>query len=261
MGEHAAARADELAALQAGIDSGMTLIDTAEMYGNGASEALIAKAIAGRRREVFVVSKVFPHNATRRGVIEACERSLQRLGIDSIDLYLLHWRGSTPLAETLEAFQSLQRDGRIRYYGVSNFDLSDMQELLQVPGGRHIATNQVLYNLQYRGIEWDLLPFCRERGIPVMAYSPLEHADDAASTLLSDPVLERVAARHKATPAQIALAWLLHQPGVIVIPKAARVKHIHENRAAADICLTDQDLDELDQAFPPPAGKEPLAIR
>lgn len=261
MGETPQSRGEELAALRAGLDLGMTLIDTAEMYGDGSAEELIAEAIKGRRSEVFIVSKVYPHNATRKGAIKACERSLNRLGTDTIDLYLLHWRGSTPLSETLEAFQSLRQDGKIRYYGVSNFDRSDMEEWTSMPGGEAVATNQVLYNLQRRGVEWDLLPWCRECNIPIMAYSPLEHPANGHGSLLSDSTLQAIAERHKATPAQIALAWLLHQPEIIVIPKAASVEHVRENHAALDIKLGKGDLAELDNAFPPPKKSQRLAIR
>ncbi len=261
MGEKPGSRPDELAALRAGLDLGMTLIDTAEMYGDGNAEELIAEAIRGRRAEVFIVSKVYPHNATRKGAVKACERSLKRLGTDVIDLYLLHWRGSTPLSETLEVFQSLRQDGKIRYYGVSNFDRSDMEEWMSMPGGEAVATNQVLYNLQHRGLEWDLLPWCREYNIPIMAYSPLEHPSKGRNSLLSHSTLQSIAERHKATPAQIALAWLLHQPGVIVIPKAATAEHVRENHAALDIRLGNEDLTEIDNAFPPPKKRRRLAIR
>jgi diketogulonate reductase-like aldo/keto reductase len=255
MGESARRHADEVAALQAGIDLGMTLIDTAEMYGDGGSEELVGEAIAGRRNQVFLVSKVYPHNASRRGAIAACERSLKRLQTDCIDLYLLHWRGQAPLAETVEAFEALQRDGKIRHWGVSNLDVYDMQELLGEPGGDKVAVNQVLYNLTRRGIEYDLQPLCRSKNIPIMAYSPIEQG-----RLLNAPVLRAIAQRHNATPAQIALAWLLRQEQIIAIPKAATVAHVEENRAALDLKLTDKDLAELDQAFPPPDEATPLEM-
>ena len=255
MGESARRHADEVAALQAGIDLGMTLIDTAEMYGEGGAEELVGEAIAGRRDKLFLVSKVYPHNASRRGAIAACERSLKRMKTDRIDLYLLHWRGQVPLAETIEAFEALQRDGKIRHWGVSNLDVVDMQELLGEPGGDKVAVNQVLYNLTRRGIEYDLQPLLRKRSIPIMAYSPIEQG-----RLLNAPALRTIAQRHNATPAQIALAWLLRQEQIIAIPKAATVAHVEENRAALDLKLTDKDLGELDQAFPPPDEATPLEM-
>ena len=255
MAEDPRRRAAEIAALRLGLDLGMTLIDAAEMYADGASEALVGEAIAGRRDEVFLVSKVMPQNASRRGTIAACERSLRRLGTDRLDLYLLHWRGRTPLAETLEAFATLQRDGKIRHWGVSNLDPADMQELLRAPGGAAIATDQVLFNLTRRGIEYDLLPWCREHGIPIMAYSPIEQG-----RMLDHPALHTVAARHDATPAQVGLAWLLRQEGIIAIPKAGTTDHVRENRAALDLRLTAQDLVDLDRAFPPPTGPRPLEM-
>jgi Aldo/keto reductases, related to diketogulonate reductase len=261
MGEDSASRQAEIAALRLGLDLGMTLIDTAEMYGQGGSEELLAAAIAGRRAEAFLVSKVYPHNATRRGAVEACERSMQRLKTDYLDLYLLHWRGSTPLAQTLEAFQSLKRAGKIRDYGVSNFDQSDMKEASALPGGDEIVTNQVLYNLMRRGIEWDLLPWCRERDISIMAYSPLEHSPSEQRGMLDHPQLKLVASRHGATPAQVALAWLLRQEGIVVISKASNTAHVRENYAALALMLTDEDLRELDRAFPPPRKKMALEMR
>jgi diketogulonate reductase-like aldo/keto reductase len=261
LGEKRERRASEIAALRVGLDLGMTLIDTAEMYGEGDSEELIAEAIHGRRAEVFLVSKVYPHNASRLGAIAACERSLRRLKTDWLDLYLLHWRGSVPLAETLEAFQALKLAGKIRDYGMSNFDLSDMKEAAQLPGGENIATNQVLYNLCRRGIEWDLLPWCRERRIPVMAYSPLEHAPAEQEGMLHHRTLQAVASRHGATPAQVALAWLLRQENIAVIPKASSESHVRENRAALDIMLSDADLRDLDRAYPPPRRKTALEMR
>ena len=231
------------------------------MYGEGGAEEVVAEAMAGRRAEAFIVSKVYPHNADRRGVQAACERSLARLGTDYIDLYLLHWRGAVPLAETLEAFAALKKAGKIRDFGVSNFDLADMQEAAGLPGGAEVAANQVLYNLARRGVEWDLLPWCREHGIPLMAYSPLESAPADQAGMLGTPALKQVAARHGASAAQIALAWLLHQDGVVVIPKAVKPAHVRENRAALDIVLTAQDLAELDQAFPPPRRATPLEMR
>jgi diketogulonate reductase-like aldo/keto reductase len=248
-------RSEELATLRLGLDLGVTLIDTAEMYGDGLSEQLVGDAISGRRDGVFVVTKVYPHNATRTGVPAACERSLRRLRTDRIDLYLLHWRGSVPLAQTLEAFQRLQAEGKIRYYGVSNLDHADIDELLSVPGGRQIQTNQVLYNLARRGIEWDLLPALRQRHIPVMAYSPIEQG-----RLLRNRKLVQFAQRAGITPAQAALAWLLTQDDVIVIPKTGHRDRLRENLGALDHKLTAAQLAELDELFPPPSGAEPLEM-
>jgi diketogulonate reductase-like aldo/keto reductase len=255
MGERSHRRADEIAALRHGIELGMTLIDTAEMYGDGAAEELVGEAIAGRRDEVFLVSKVLPDHASRHGTIAACEHSLRRLGTDRIDLYLLHWRGRVPLAETLDAFQVLQRDGKIRHWGVSNFDQEDMEELAALPRGDGVATNQVLYNLSRRGIEFNLLPWCAPRRLPVMAYSPIEQG-----RLLGNPVLRHVAARHGVSTAQVALAWVLRADGVIAIPKAGTAVHVEDNRAALDLTLTEQDIAELDQEFQAPTRARPLEV-
>jgi diketogulonate reductase-like aldo/keto reductase len=255
LAEGAHPRAGEIAALRLGLDLGMTLIDTAEMYADGGAEELVGEAIAGRREEVFLVSKVLPHNATRRGTVAACERSLRRLGTDRLDLYLLHWRGGLPLEETLDAFETLVQTGKARHWGVSNFDVSDVEELMGLPGGSAVQTNQVLYNLTRRGIEYDLLPWCRERGLPIMAYSPIEQG-----RLLNHPGLASVAARHDATPAQVALAWLLRQDNLIVIPRARTLRHVRENRAALDLRLTKMDLVELDREFPQPTEKKPLEM-
>jgi diketogulonate reductase-like aldo/keto reductase len=256
MGEHPERRAQEIDALRLGIDLGMTLVDTAEMYGGGATEALVGEAIAGRRDDVFLVSKVLPNHATRRGTITACEASLRRLKTDRLDLYLLHWREEdTPVDETLEAFDELRRGGKIRAWGVSNFDVDDMEELVTKRPDDVPATDQVLYNLMRRGIEWDLLPWCHARAIPIMAYSPIEQG-----RLLGRRALRRIADRQDATPAQIALAWVLRQPEVIAIPKASTIDHVRENRGALEIRLTADDLDELDRAFPPPSRKVPLQM-
>jgi diketogulonate reductase-like aldo/keto reductase len=257
IGEDRRARAAELRALQVGLDLGLNLIDTAEMYGNGRSEELVAEAVAGRREQTYLVSKVLPENASRRGTISACERSLQRLRTDYLDMYLLHWQGSIPLAETLEAFMTLRDRGAIRHYGVSNFDRAELEGALPLAGGPGVATNQVLYNLEQRGIEWDLLPWCRERGMPVMAYSPL---GSDSRRLRTHAVLAKMAARLGATPARIALAWLLRQPGVTVIPKASSEGHARDNRAALDLALSAADLAELDRTFPPPKRATPLAM-
>jgi diketogulonate reductase-like aldo/keto reductase len=255
MAEDRRRRADEIAALRTGLDLGMTLIDTAEMYADGAAESLVGEAIAGRRDEVFLVSKVLPQNASRRGTVAACERSLKRLATDRIDLYLLHWRGSHPLAETVAAFETLQRDGRIGAWGVSNLDMADMSELAGVPGGNACAVNQVLYNPARRGIEFDLLPWCASRGMAVMAYSPVEQG-----RLLRHPGIARVADRHGATPAQVILAWVLRHEGLIAIPKAGRPEHVRENRRALDIVLSPEDLAAFDDAFPPPTAPRPLEM-
>jgi diketogulonate reductase-like aldo/keto reductase len=254
-GDGKAGYRDAVAALRLGLDLGLSLIDTAEMYGEGGAEEIVGEAVAGQRDKAFIVSKVYPHNASRRGAIAACERSLKRLGTDRIDVYLLHWRGSVPLAETIAAFDQLKRDGKIVSYGVSNFDVDDMVELESVPGGADATTNQVLYNLTRRGVEWDLLPWCRKHAIPVMAYSPIEQA-----RMLTKPALTQLAARRGVTPAQLAIAWLLHQEGVVVIPKAGSQEHVRENAAALDIELSAELLGDLDRAFPPPAGKRPLAM-
>ncbi len=255
MGEVAAQHQNEIAALRHGLSLGMTLIDTAEMYGEGGAETVIAEAIAHCRPTVFLVSKVYPHNATRQGAIAACDRSLQRLKTHYLDLYLLHWRGSVPLAETLDAFQTLKQAGKIRDYGVSNFDVADMEKASALPGGAAIATNQVLYNLMRRGIEWNLLPWCRQRGIPIMAYSPVEQG-----RLLKNRTLKEIAQQRDVTPAQVAIAWLLHQDNIIVIPKASSIAHVEENRAALDIQLTTDELKTLDAAFPPPSQQVALEM-
>jgi diketogulonate reductase-like aldo/keto reductase len=254
MGERGVDRKAEAAALRLGIELGMTLIDTAEMYGEGGSEEVVGEAIAGRRDEVFLVSKVYPHNASRRGLPLACERSLRRLGVETIDLYLLHWRGSVPLAETVEAMERMRADGKIRRWGVSNLDVDDLEELGPALAG--CATDQVLLNLEHRGPEYDLLPFCAGRGMPVMAYSPVGQG----GALLRHPALARVAKERGATPAQVALAWTLSKPGVISIPKAARPEHVRENAAVRDMVLTAEEHAALDAAFPPPKRKRPLAM-
>ena len=255
LGENRATRTEEIATLRLGLDLGVTLIDTAEMYGDGRSEEMVAEAIEGRRNDVFLVSKVSPNNASRKCAVAACERSLARLRTDHIDLYLLHWRGNVPFAETLEAFIALRKAGKIHHFGVSNLDLADMQELVSVPGGPAVATNQLLYNLARRGIEWDLLPWLRERRIPVMAYSPIEQA-----RLTLNPKLVEFARRHGMTPAQAGLAWLLAHDDVIVIPKTGHRDRLKENFGALDHRLTPAQLAELDRLFPPPTSPRPLEM-
>ena len=255
MGEDPSRREDEIAALRLGVELGMTLIDTAELYGDGAAEELVAEAIEGRRDDVLLVSKVVPANASRRGTTEACERSLKRLRTDRLDAYLLHWRGSLPLEKTIEAFGELQQAGMIRHWGVSNFDVIDLGEVMTLAGGDAVELDQVLYNLAHRGIEYDLLPWCRERGLTVIAYSPTDRG-----RLLENVAVRAVAARHHATPAQIALAWVIRQDGVCAIPKAGSPEHVRENRDALDLELTKEDLKTLDLPFPPPTGPQPLEI-
>jgi len=254
-GEDRALREEEIATVRLALDLGMSLIDTAEMYGEGLSESLIGEAIAGRRDQAFVVTKVYPHNASRKGAVAACERSLQRLRTDRIDLYLLHWRGNVPFAETMEAFESLQRAGKIRHFGVSNLDLDDMEELSEVPGGERVAVNQLLYNLTRRGIEFDLLPWLRQRGTPVMAYSPIEQA-----RLLRNRKLTQFAKQAGMSPAQAALAWVLAQDGVIAIPKTSARVRLRENFAALEHPLSAAQLAELDRLFPGPSAAQPLEM-
>ena len=254
MGENARARAQEVAALRLGLDLGMALIDTAEMYGEGGAEEVVGEAIAGRRDGVFLVSKVYPHNASRRGAVAACERSLKRMRVETIDLYLLHWRGSVPLAETVDAFEALRRAGKIRHWGVSNCDVDDLEEL--GPALADCATDQVLYSLEHRGAEFDLLPFCAARRMPVMAYSPVGQG----GRMLRHPALVEVAARHGATPAQVAIAWTLRGGNVVSIPKAADPAHVRLNAAAGRIVLSAEDLARLDAGFAPVTRKRSLAM-
>lgn len=254
MGERAERRSDEIASLRAGVELGMTLVDTAEMYGDGAAEVLICEALGDRRDELFLVSKAYPQNASRSRLTGACEASLKRLGTDRLDLYLLHWRGSVPLAETVEAMKALKSAGKIRHWGVSNLDTNDMDQLVAA-GGDGCVTDQILYNLVRRGPELDLLPWLAQHKVPVMAYSPVEQG-----RLTSHPALDKVAAQVGATPAQVALAWTLRHDGLIAIPKASSIAHVRENRAAADIVLSDADLATLDAAFPRPASRRPLEM-
>jgi diketogulonate reductase-like aldo/keto reductase len=255
MGDHTGTRAEEIAALRLGLDHGLSLIDTAEMYGSGRSEALVAEAIAGRRDEAFLVSKVLPENASRRGTASSCEASLKRLRTDRIDLYLLHWRGGVPFSETLEALLKLQAAGKIRHYGVSNLDFDEIRQWVALEGGERVATNQVLYNLLRRGIEWDLLPWLRQKKIPVMAYSPLEQG-----RLVRHKGLAAFAKKHGMTAAQAALGWLLAQEGVIVIPKSGNRARVKENVGALAKPLAPAQLTELDSLFPPPKAARPLEM-
>lgn len=255
MGERANAKADEVAAIRLAFDLGITLIDTAEMYGEGGAEEVIAEAVKGRRDKLFIVSKVYPHNASRTGVVAACDRSLRRLKTDRVDLYLLHWPGSHPIGETVGGFQQLQKAGKIRRWGVSNFDLAEMKDVWSLKGGGDCAVDQVLYNLARRGVEFDLVPAARKHSMPIMAYSPLDQA-----RLTKRTALEAIAKRHEATAYQIALAWTLAQDGVISIPKAVKPDHVRQNVAAAGIKLSAEDLAELDKAFPPPKKKVGLEM-
>ena len=245
----------EIDALRTGLDLGMALVDTAEMYGDGATETLVGRAIAGRRDGVFLVSKVMPHHATFDGTIAACEGSLRRLGTDRLDLYLLHWRGSVPLDETVGAFEELKGAGRIRHWGVSNFDVADLAELTDVRAGQAVEADQVLYNLLHRGIEWNLLPLCQRSGIPAMAYSPIEQG-----RLADDPVLQGIGRRRRATATQVALAWVVSHPGVCAIPEAGTPQHVRQNAAALRVELEEDDMVEIDAAFPPPARPVPLEV-
>lgn len=255
MGESRKDEAAEVRALRAGIDCGMTLIDTAEMYASGGAESVTGEAIRGRRDDVFLVSKVMPSNASRQGTIAACEASLERLGTDHIDLYLLHWPGRHPLAQTIEAFEELRKSGKIIRWGVSNFDTIGMRQLTALPGGKNCASNQVLYNLSTRGIEFDLLPWMTEQSMPLMAYSPLDEG-----RLLRHPDLGKMAGQLGVTPAQLALAFLLNRDNVIAIPKSSSPERVAQNRASADIHLTDEQISQLDQLFPPPRSRQPLEM-
>jgi diketogulonate reductase-like aldo/keto reductase len=255
MGERKSERAAEVAAIKLGLDLGIRLVDTAEMYGEGGAEEMLAEALQGRRDEIFLVSKVYPQNASRTGAIAACERSLKRLKTDRLDLYLLHWRGSVPLAETVTALEALKKDGKIRNWGVSNLDVDDMNKLAGVPNGVHCTSNQVLYHLESRGIEWQLLSQCQKAKVMVMAYSPL-----GQGPLLRKVALKKVADKHGADPAAVALAWVLRHPGVITIPKATKPEHVRANMKALDVKLDAADLAALDAAFPPPKRATPLEM-
>ncbi|MCG1030459.1 aldo/keto reductase [Bacillus amyloliquefaciens] len=260
MGEKASQRRQESDALRAGIDHGLTLIDTAEMYAEGGAEEVVGEAIKGQRDKVFLVSKVYPWNAGGKKGIAACEASLRRLGTDHIDLYLLHWRGNYALAETVELMETLQQQDKIGRWGVSNLDYADMQELGQVPGGQACATNQVLYHLASRGIEYDLLPWCQQQSMPVMAYCPLAQAGRLRAGLMNHPVVNAIAKEYNATAAQVLLAWVISHPGVMAIPKASSIMHVEENAGALGITLSAEALQKLDAAFPAPKNKTALDV-
>ena len=253
MGENARRRKDEIAALRLGFDLGMTLVDTAEMYASGGAEEVVGEAIAGRRDEIFIVTKVMPQNASRRGTVNACEKSLKRLKVDTIDLYLLHWPGSASFSETLEAFVALKEAGKIQQWGVSNFDVREMDGVVALPAGGSVATNQVMYNLNRRGIEFSLIPWCEQHRVPIMAYSPLDQGK-----LLRSSTVQRIAARYSATCAQVALSWILRQKNMMLIPKAGTEDHVRENYGALKLRLDAADFAELNRAFPPPGRKKPL---
>jgi diketogulonate reductase-like aldo/keto reductase len=254
-GEDRGRRGDEIAALRTGLDLGLTVVDTAEMYADGGAEEVLGEALSGRRDAAYLVSKVLPSNASRSGTVAACERSLERLGTDRIDLYLLHWQGGHPLEDTLAAFQQLVDDGKIRSWGVSNFDRADLEELQGVAGSDGLSTDQVLYNLSRRVPEYDLLPWCADHELPVMAYSPIEQG-----RILDDPALAEAAQAHGVSPAAVALAWVLRRDGMCAIPKASSPAHVRDNATALDVELTREDLDALDRAFPPPSGPGPLEM-
>lgn len=260
MGENAALRSQEVAALQAGLDLGLKVIDTAEMYAEGGAEEVVGEALRGRRDQAWLVSKVYPWNAGEVDAIEACERSLRRLQTDYLDLYLLHWRGNVPLEETIRAMESLQQQGKIRHWGVSNFDHDDMLELWQEPGGKACLTNQVLYHLASRGIEYDLLPQCQQREMPIMAYCPLAQAGRLRQALFDDAHLQQIAQQKGISVAQVLLAWVIRQQGVLAIPKASSVSHVQQNAAALSINLTDEELSIIDRTFPAPQSKTALDV-
>ena len=260
MGEQPATQRQEVYALQAGLDCGLRLIDTAEMYADGRAESVVGLALQQRREQAFLVSKVYPWHAGQADAIEACERSLQRLQTDHLDLYLLHWRGNIPLEETLRAMETLQTQGKILRWGVSNFDVDDMQELRAEEGGDRCATNQVLYHLASRGIEYDLLPECQNMAMPVMAYCPLAQAGRLRRELMQHPVLCDIAQQKGISVAQLLLAWVIRKEGVLAIPKASSIAHVKENAAALTLSLSGDELALINQAFPPPASKLPLDV-
>lgn len=260
MGDEAQKREAEIEALRTGLDCGLHVIDTAEMYGEGEAEKLVGEAIRDRRDDAFLVSKVYPYNAYGEKLVKACDDSLERLGTDYLDLYLLHWRGDVPLEETVAGMEKLKEDGKIRAWGVSNFDVEDMEELLALPNGKNCAVNQVLYHLGSRGIEYDLLPYMKEQGIPVMAYSPLAEGSDVREDVFSNKTLNDLADMYSASVAQILLAWTVRSGNVIAIPKAGQTGHVEENAAAMLLDLSEDNFEAIDEAFPPPAEKEPLDV-
>ncbi|MCC3382156.1 aldo/keto reductase [Paenibacillus farraposensis] len=258
MGEKASHRQEEVRALQLGLELGMALIDTAEMYAEGEAEKIVGEAVKGRRDDVYLVSKAYPHHADRQGLAHACEASLTRMGTEYMDMYLLHWRGNIPLEETVQGMEELSEQGKIRSWGVSNLDQADMEELWSLSGGDACAVNQVLYHAASRGIDYDLLPWSRTHGVPVMAYCPIAQGGRLRKGLLEHPVMLDIAASHRATPAQIALAWVIRDGDVWAIPKAVQESHVRENAAAAHIRLTPEQLQKIDEAFPLPTRKQPL---
>ncbi|MGA9467269.1 MAG: aldo/keto reductase, partial [Exiguobacterium marinum] len=260
MGEEVSKHDDEVEALRTGLDCGLHVIDTAEMYGEGESEKLVGEAIQDRREDVFLVSKVYPYNAYGDKLVKACDASLERLGTDYLDLYLLHWRGDAPLEETIAGMEQLKADGKIRAWGVSNFDVEDMKELLALPNGDHCAVNQVLYHLGSRGIEYDLLPYMKEQGIPVMAYAPLAEGSDVKKDVFENETVNRIAEAYSASVAQILLVWTIRSGHVIAIPKAGQAEHVEENAAALLLDLSEGDFAAFDEAFPPPTTKQPLDV-
>ncbi len=255
MGENRSEARAEVDAVRLALDLGMKVIDTAEMYGDGGAERIVGEALKDRREDAFLVSKVLPWNASYDGTIKACHASLDRLRTDHLDLYILHWRGEHQLEDTVAAMEELKAAGRIRAWGVSNFDIDDMEELFAVADGKNCAVNQVLYNLSRRGIEFDLLPWCQEHRIPIMAYSPIEQG-----RILHHPELIHIAKAYQATPAQVAIAFLLERDGVIPIPKTSNLRRLQENRDAVELDISEEDWTRLDAAFPPPARKMPLAM-
>lgn len=260
MGDDSSRRQEEIDALKYGVELGMTVIDTAEMYGEGRSELLVGEAIQGMRDQVFLVSKVYPHNAGGDSLIRSCENSLNRLGTDVLDLYLLHWRGRIPLEETIKGMEKLVQEGKIRRWGVSNLDTKDMQEMMKLPNSDHCATNQVLYHLGSRGIEVDLLPWQKEQGMPIMAYSPLAQAGSLRSGLTTDATVQQIAEQHGVHPFQVLLAWCIRDGNVLAIPKASSRSHVESNAQAAELVLSEAEIAQLDQAFPAPDHKVSLDI-
>lgn len=256
LGEHESLAGQEQEALQAGISAGMTLIDTAEMYGNGLAEKLVGRSIREiGRDQLFLVSKVYPHHAGKSHIFQCCEASLRRMGVDYLDLYLLHWRGRIPLSETVACMEQLKKEGKIRRWGVSNFDTEDMKELWSVPHGNECSVNQVLYHMASRGIEYELLPWMRDHQVALMAYCPLAQGGSLKQGLYENAVLNRIADRHHATVSQILLAFVVRDGHTIAIPRSGKAAHVCENSGADDIVLSREDLQQIDQEFPAPNRK------